>query len=71
MPRAVISAAVDLEVASKIAQEARERGTTLSSVVNKALEAYLQRHARTRHEPQPPSGRAATVTSADQLEQGA
>lgn len=64
MPRAVISAAVDLAVASKIAQEARERGTTLSHVVNEALLQYLC-HA-SREEEQPQSGRTVTVTSADQ-----
>lgn len=43
MPRAVISAAIDIEVARRVVEEARERGLKVSRVVNEALSHWVNR----------------------------
>jgi post-segregation antitoxin (ccd killing protein) len=58
MPKAVISASVNLDVAAEIAAEARERGWSVSEIVNRALAEYVARKSKQSSErPQ----RVATV----------
>jgi post-segregation antitoxin (ccd killing protein) len=60
MPKAVITASVNLEIASQIAAEARERGWSVSEIVNRALAEYVARKSKQSSER---SQRIATVQS--------
>ncbi len=53
-----------MDVAARLAAEAKQRGESLSEVINRALQDYLK-----RHEQKPRSGRFVTVTEQDQLEE--
>jgi post-segregation antitoxin (ccd killing protein) len=61
MPKAVISASVNLDVAAEIAAEARERGWSVSEIVNRALAEYVARKSQQRERP----SRVATVRGDD------
>jgi post-segregation antitoxin (ccd killing protein) len=63
MPKAVISASVNLDIASKIAEQARKRGIKLSQVVNEALEFYVGNVQHSNRQPR--SGRTVTVCERD------
>lgn len=65
MPRAVISAAIDIEVARRVVEEARKRGLRVSSVVNEALSYWVNRAEDERSTRK--SGRVVTLTSQDQF----
>ncbi len=61
MRKVSISASIAMDVAARLAAEAKQRGESLSEVINRALQDYLK-----RHEQKPRSGRFVTVTEQDQ-----
>jgi macrodomain Ter protein organizer (MatP/YcbG family) len=62
MPKVSISACLDMDVVNQLAAEAKRRGSSLSEVLNRILQAHLSEKAQ-----KPRSGRVATVTQASQL----
>jgi macrodomain Ter protein organizer (MatP/YcbG family) len=61
MPKVSISACLDMDVVNQLAAEAKRRGSSLSEVLNRILQAHLSEKAQ-----KPRSGRVATVSPDDQ-----
>jgi len=60
MRKVSISASIAMDVAARLADEAKQRGESLSEVINRALQDYVERH------PMPKSGKQITVRAGDQ-----
>jgi negative regulator of replication initiation len=63
MPKVSISACLDMEVVNELAAEAKRRGSSLSDVLNRILQAHLAQQGQ-----KPRSGRTVTVTQNDQAQ---
>jgi hypothetical protein len=60
MPKVSISACLDMDVVNELVAEAKRRGSSLSEVLNRILQAHLSEKEKPR------SGRMATVSPGDQ-----
>ena len=61
MPKVSISACLDMDVVNELVAEAKRRGSSLSEVLNRILQAHLSENAQ-----KPRSGRIATLGPEDQ-----
>jgi hypothetical protein len=61
MPKVSISACLDMDVVNELVAEAKRRGSSLSEVLNRILQAHLIEKAQ-----KPRSGRTATLGPEDQ-----